>query len=338
MGVDVLRSARRRPPTSALAAQRWWSIRLRRAPACNFVGVFQRLRALPPIGRAADWGWGPGARLPGYVGGASAHRRAEGGGSVCLPTARWDVGRSSTRGQRASWSTSRASPRSPMKLRTLWPKGSASPPQLVQQPGRLTDRPLPPAGRDGDGRTSPLETAMGMIADRLVEARERGWQDTDREGRRVELHAGVRSPWRRRARQRGELPHQKVLRRRRRVREPGAICHSTVPGLGAPSEEAARRPSSRTWRTRIASLIMGSNFAETHPVGFRCVMKARERGATIVHVDPRFTRTSACSQPVADPRRHRHRLPRRPDPLRARERGWPVLQGVRPALHQRTVW
>lgn len=40
---------------------------------------------------------------------------------------------------------------------------------------------------------------------------------------------------------------------------------------------------------------MGSNFAECHPVGFRFVMRARERGATIIHVDPRFTRTSAMS-------------------------------------------
>jgi len=35
--------------------------------------------------------------------------------------------------------------------------------------------------------------------------------------------------------------------------------------------------------------------AECHPVGFRWVMKARERGATIIHVDPRFTRTSAVA-------------------------------------------
>ncbi len=40
-------------------------------------------------------------------------------------------------------------------------------------------------------------------------------------------------------------------------------------------------------------LIMGSNMAEAHPVGFRFVMKARERGAEVIHVDPRFTRTSA---------------------------------------------
>ena len=35
--------------------------------------------------------------------------------------------------------------------------------------------------------------------------------------------------------------------------------------------------------------------AECHPVGFRFVMEARERGATIIHVDPRFTRTSAMA-------------------------------------------
>src|SRR5690348_11594015 len=41
--------------------------------------------------------------------------------------------------------------------------------------------------------------------------------------------------------------------------------------------------------------IMGSNMAENHPVGFQWAMEARERGATIVHVDPRFSRTSAMA-------------------------------------------
>ncbi len=38
---------------------------------------------------------------------------------------------------------------------------------------------------------------------------------------------------------------------------------------------------------------MGSNMAENHPVAFRWPMKARVNGATLIHVDPRFTRTSA---------------------------------------------
>ncbi len=35
--------------------------------------------------------------------------------------------------------------------------------------------------------------------------------------------------------------------------------------------------------------------AECHPVGFQWVMEAKERGAKIIHVDPRFTRTSAMA-------------------------------------------
>src|SRR4051812_37243211 len=35
--------------------------------------------------------------------------------------------------------------------------------------------------------------------------------------------------------------------------------------------------------------------AECHPVGFQWVMEAKARGAKIIHVDPRFTRTSAVA-------------------------------------------
>jgi formate dehydrogenase major subunit len=40
---------------------------------------------------------------------------------------------------------------------------------------------------------------------------------------------------------------------------------------------------------------MGSNMAEQHPVGFQWVLEAKERGAKFIHVDPRFTRTSALA-------------------------------------------
>src|SRR6266496_1703739 len=53
------------------------------------------------------------------------------------------------------------------------------------------------------------------------------------------------------------------------------------------------------WRDiRHADLIMinGANPAEAHPVGFRWMMRAKlERRATMIHVDPRFTRTSAVA-------------------------------------------
>ncbi|MBH0619092.1 molybdopterin-dependent oxidoreductase, partial [Salmonella enterica] len=42
-------------------------------------------------------------------------------------------------------------------------------------------------------------------------------------------------------------------------------------------------------------VIMGSNMAENHPIAFRFVVEAKRRGATIIHADPRFTRTSALA-------------------------------------------
>ena len=35
--------------------------------------------------------------------------------------------------------------------------------------------------------------------------------------------------------------------------------------------------------------------AECHPVGFQWVMDAKQRGAKVIHIDPRFTRTSAVA-------------------------------------------
>ena len=40
-------------------------------------------------------------------------------------------------------------------------------------------------------------------------------------------------------------------------------------------------------------LIMGSNAAENHPISFKWVTEAMERGAKLISVDPRFTRTSS---------------------------------------------
>ena len=50
-------------------------------------------------------------------------------------------------------------------------------------------------------------------------------------------------------------------------------------------------------------VIQGSNMAECHPVGFQWVMEAKKRGATVIHVDPRFTRTSAVADRFIESRR-----------------------------------
>jgi formate dehydrogenase major subunit len=42
-------------------------------------------------------------------------------------------------------------------------------------------------------------------------------------------------------------------------------------------------------------VIQGSNMAECHPVAFRWPMEAKLKGAKLIHIDPRFTRTSAVA-------------------------------------------
>ena len=68
-----------------------------------------------------------------------------------------------------------------------------------------------------------------------------------------------------------------------------------MPGLGTSFGRGGATTAQQDLQNADAILIMGSSMAENHPVGFRWVMKARERGATIVHVDPRFSRTSAMA-------------------------------------------
>src|SRR5687767_12653107 len=52
----------------------------------------------------------------------------------------------------------------------------------------------------------------------------------------------------------------------------------------------------RSMRESDCVVIMGSNMAENHPVAFRWPMAAKvEHGAKLIHVDPRFTRTSAVA-------------------------------------------
>ena len=147
---------------------------------------FQRVRDLPVVGRAADWGLGPhavskrtkkaGARIAGL-------KATE---SVCPYCA---VGCGQVVYTRDGKLVDiEGNPRSPISQGTMCPKGSASR-QLVMQPGRvLKVKYRRPGGTEWE--QLELETAMDMIAERLIAARENGWQDTDDEGRRVDRTLG----------------------------------------------------------------------------------------------------------------------------------------------------
>jgi formate dehydrogenase major subunit len=79
-------------------------------------------------------------------------------------------------------------PRSPINQGTLCPKGSASR-QLIQQPGRLTKvKYRRPGGTEWE--ELELDQAMDMIAERVIAARENGWQERDEQGWRVDRTLG----------------------------------------------------------------------------------------------------------------------------------------------------
>ena len=66
-----------------------------------------------------------------------------------------------------------------------------------------------------------------------------------------------------------------------------------MPGLGASFGRGAATNYQQDMANSDCILFMGSNMAEAQPVGFRWPMEAKLKGATLIHVDPRFTRMSA---------------------------------------------
>jgi len=68
-----------------------------------------------------------------------------------------------------------------------------------------------------------------------------------------------------------------------------------VPGLGTSFGRGGATTAQQDLVNADAILIIGSSMAEAHPVGFRWVVKAHEHGTLVIHVDPRFSRTSALA-------------------------------------------
>jgi formate dehydrogenase major subunit len=75
-----------------------------------------------------------------------------------------------------------------------------------------------------------------------------------------------------------------------------------VPGLGTSFGRGGATTFASDLKHSDSILIMGSNMAECHPVAFRWVVQARTRAedpCTVIHADPRFTRTSALADVYA---------------------------------------
>ncbi len=158
---------------------------------------FERLRRLPLVGKVADWGMGPHAVSKNTKGAGSRIAGLKATESIC-PYCAVGCGQIVYTRERSGEEASgrgtselidiEGNPRSPINQGTLCPKGSASR-QLVQQPGRLTNvKYRRPGGTEWE--ELDLETAMDMIAERVIRAREDNWQVHNEKGWRVDRTLG----------------------------------------------------------------------------------------------------------------------------------------------------
>ena len=148
--------------------------------------AFAKLRAIPGIGRLADSGLGPRAVSKNTLNAGARVAGLKVTESVCPYCA---VGCGQLVYTRDGELVDiEGNPRSPINQGTLCPKGSASR-QLIQQPGRLT-KVLYRRPHGTEWEELELERAMDMIAERVIAARERGWQDRDEQGWKVDRTLG----------------------------------------------------------------------------------------------------------------------------------------------------
>src|SRR6266487_1546443 len=187
-------------------------------------------------------------------------------------------------------------PRSPHNEGTLCPKGAAIY-QLHVNPNRAT-KVLHRKPGATDWEVVELEWAMDRVADLIKETRDETFIESLPNGKLVNMTPGIFALGG--ATLDIELNHvcQKFWRGLGvvAIENQARIRHSSsVPGLGTRFGRGAATLYPRNLEHTDCFVVMGSNMAECHPVAFRWPMKAKLNGAKLVHVDPRFTRTSAVA-------------------------------------------
>ncbi|MDQ2853125.1 MAG: molybdopterin-dependent oxidoreductase [Actinomycetota bacterium] len=186
-------------------------------------------------------------------------------------------------------------PDSPISRGRLCPKGSATL-QLTTGDSReehvLYRR---PGGTDWE--RMDLDVAMDKVADKVIAARKDGWE-WESDGKRTRRTMGVASLGGATLDNEENYLIKKLFTALGivQVENQARICHSsTVAALGTSFGRGGSTTYLQDLQRSDCILIEGSNFAEAHPVGFQWVMEAKARGAKIIHVDPRFSRTSAMA-------------------------------------------
>ncbi|GAA3733712.1 formate dehydrogenase [Salinactinospora qingdaonensis] len=186
-------------------------------------------------------------------------------------------------------------PDSPVNRGRLCPKGAASLQLTTGSARRHTVLYRSPYGREW--QELDLDTAMDMVADRVVATRRQTWE-WEHDGRYVARTMGIASLGGATLDNEENYLIKKLLTALGvvQVENQARVCHSaTVAGLGTSFGRGGATTFMQDQQHSDCIVIEGSNYAECHPVGFQWVMAAKARGAVVIHVDPRFTRTSALS-------------------------------------------
>ncbi len=188
-------------------------------------------------------------------------------------------------------------PRSPINQGTLCPKGAATL-DLLNSPQRLNAVLYRAPGSDHWER-KPLDWAMDRIAQLIKRTRDETFVEKLPNSTTVNHTIGIGSLGG------ATLDNEENYLIKKLfggglgmvgIENQARVCHSaSVPSLGATYGRGAATLPQWDLANSDCIVVMGSNMAENHPVAFRFVVQAKEKGATIIHVDPRFTRTSALA-------------------------------------------
>ncbi|CDR03302.1 formate dehydrogenase [Streptomyces iranensis] len=186
-------------------------------------------------------------------------------------------------------------PDSPVSRGRLCPKGSASLQLTTGESRRHEVLYRRPYGTDWE--RLDLDTALDMVVERVLRTRREGWE-WERDGVGVNRTMGIASLGGATLDNEENYLIKKLLTGLGviQVENQARVCHSsTVAGLGTSFGRGGATTFLQDLQNADCIVIEGSNFAEAHPVGFQWVMEAKARGAKVIHVDPRFSRTSALA-------------------------------------------
>jgi formate dehydrogenase major subunit len=186
-------------------------------------------------------------------------------------------------------------PDAPHSRGRLCPKGSAT---LQLTTGASRERHVlyrPPYASDWE--RLDLETAMDMVAEKFVRDRAAGWQeqsDGDRTRRCMSIAAlgGATLDNEENYLIKKFLTAAGIVQ----IENQARVCHSsTVVGLGTSFGRGASSTLPGDLQNSDLIVLEGSNMAEAHPVAYQWVVEAKARGATVIHVDPHYSRTSVLA-------------------------------------------